>query len=772
MVHWISILAYIYNGDDLVSYTNPNGQTATFSYDMRHNLTTLDPPGPGVITLAYDEKGDLTRVTDLNGHDTTISYDDYGNPRAITNALGATTMITNTILGQPVVITDPTGGQVQISYDEAGRLVQTVAPAGNIYRFTYDGNGNLIVVTDPEGQRTSYTYDAQFNLVSVRDLLGHTTSYTYDANDRLTAITDANGRVRAYEYDTLGRLIRRTDPLGRQATFYHDPNGNLTRVTRNDGTTVRYAYDALNRLTGIDYPDDPDITYVYDPLGNLTRVAQGGWSETYQYDAQNRLADVGGSGYHLVSEYDNVGNRTHLAVTVGGNHVYDLNYTYDAADRLKAVVESTGGQSAIYDYDQAGRVTNVTYGNGAHAAYRYNANGWPVRIEHRSAGAGRDTALTYTYDSRGNTIRIGAAILDPRSWVKDLEYNAAGWLTRETYPRYAVEYTYDAVGNRTGMTRGGTTETYIYDAANQLLSAGNTSYTYDENGNVVERETSYGRYVYSYNDAGQLIGLTTPGGVTYAMRYDPFGRLVASDGGTYVYDGNDLVFMSAEGQEQAYVYGNGRLLARRADDFGLGSIYYHGDARGSVRHLSDAAGRLRDTYSEDAFGRPEMATGADPNVYRFLGQWGIRQPLPGTDSYQMGARRYDPTVGRFLSPDPLPGNLRTPITLNGYVYARNNPYRYVDPTGRRAQIITGAFGWMASFFTSSAARLEGVVLNAPLPGGVIAHLPVSLQTRFERMRTYSQFAEDVPRSGGVESVADEQIAPSEEPGCRQGPGGG
>jgi hypothetical protein len=38
-------------------------------------------------------------------------------------------------------------------------------------------------------------------------------------------------------------------------------------------------------------------------------------------------------------------------------------------------------------------------------------------------------------------------------------------------------------------------------------------------------------------------------------------------------------------------------------------------------------------------------------------------------------------LGRFISPDPLGGNIYDPQTLNKYVYVRNNPVRFVDPTG-------------------------------------------------------------------------------------------
>lgn len=50
----------------------------------------------------------------------------------------------------------------------------------------------------------------------------------------------------------------------------------------------------------------------------------------------------------------------------------------------------------------------------------------------------------------------------------------------------------------------------------------------------------------------------------------------------------------------------------------------------------------------------------------------------------MGARFYDPQIGRFLSPDPVGFSDANPMQFNRYAYANNNPYRYVDPDGNIA----------------------------------------------------------------------------------------
>jgi hypothetical protein len=60
--------------------------------------------------------------------------------------------------------------------------------------------------------------------------------------------------------------------------------------------------------------------------------------------------------------------------------------------------------------------------------------------------------------------------------------------------------------------------------------------------------------------------------------------------------------------------------------------------------------------------------------------------------YHMGARYYDPTIARFTQQDPQSGNLSSPLTLNRYLYANDNPVNSCDPTGRFCLAEASIFG--------------------------------------------------------------------------------
>jgi RHS repeat-associated protein len=63
--------------------------------------------------------------------------------------------------------------------------------------------------------------------------------------------------------------------------------------------------------------------------------------------------------------------------------------------------------------------------------------------------------------------------------------------------------------------------------------------------------------------------------------------------------------------------------------------------------------------------------------YKFTGK--ERDTETGLDYF--GARYNASTMGRFMSPDPVAGEAASPQSLNLYSYVRNNPLKFIDPTG-------------------------------------------------------------------------------------------
>ena len=123
-----------------------------------------------------------------------------------------------------------------------------------------------------------------------------------------------------------------------------------------------------------------------------------------------------------------------------------------------------------------------------------------------------------------------------------------------------------------------------------------------------------------------------------------------------------------------YVRGDGELLAvlRAAH-----TRFYHANATGSIRALTDEAGTVTDTYTYSAFGELLEHVGSDPQPYAFAGE--PRDPNSGFAYHR--ARWMDPQVGRFVSADPFAGNTDDPMSLHKYLYANTDPVNKWDPSG-------------------------------------------------------------------------------------------
>ena len=746
--------AFAYDAqDNLTSLTDAMGRTTHYARDAHGNPTTVTDALGNITALSYDARGQVTALTDANGHAATYSYDAEGNLTHITDPVGNTSTLDHDDVGRLVALTDRRGHTTAFTYDASDNLVSSSDPLGHTALYVYDGNGLVTAFTDARGHVTRYGYDGQFNLTHVTDALGNVTAYEYDSNHQLVQITDANGHSTHYERDALGRLTRIVDPLGRASALAYDPNGNLCNRTKADGSVIEYAYDAKDRPTQISYPDGSAVSAEYNAVGDLTHSGYGPWQASYRYDELNRLTSIELTDEDLsvIYAYDAVGNHLSIKARRDGTDLYQLAYSYDAADRLTQILDSVTGQSVRYAYDAVDNLTDVEHGGGARTTYAYDGNNRAVLVENLDGEGGNLSTWAYTYDEVGNSFQV-TRTTPGGSLVTSYTYDDLDRLTSDIYPRYGTTYEYDAVGNRTRLVSALGTIDYDYDAADQLLSAGTTTFTYDANGNQAGRTNARGTTTFSYDYEDRLIGIAPAGDATTTFRYDAHGRRAGRSGpageSRSIHDGFSLILEEGPTSKHgsAYVYGNGLLALKLplGSGDGLMSVAYHGDGLGSVVNLSDASGTPRGAFGYDPFGHGSSTVGAEREPYRFLGQLGVRAEESTVELYAMGFRTYDASTGRFISRDPLPGDLMQPSSLNAYVYAFNNPLRHVDPSGLRPEddegpvlVSDGAPGtvsldpspvpemWPATPGTSEEEALallrRLVPRKAPTPGSVVKY---------------------------------------------------
>jgi RHS repeat-associated protein len=237
-------------------------------------------------------------------------------------------------------------------------------------------------------------------------------------------------------------------------------------------------------------------------------------------------------------------------------------------------------------------------------------------------------------------------------------------------------YEYDPVGNRLSeATNAGVTE-YSYDAANRLVLEDTTPYTWDNNGNLLNDGTS----TYAYNHANRLTGVTR-GAESYAFTYNGLGdRLSQTANGVtthYTLDlASGLTQVLSDGTN-TYLYGLGRIAQQSA-----ATAYFHGDALGSVRQMTDDAGDVSLAQSYRPYGEVLTSLGTANSPYGFTGEGRDASGL-----IHLRARYYAPSQGRFMSRDAWEGDNYQPMSYNLWLYVYVNPVNLTDPSGRCATCV-------------------------------------------------------------------------------------
>jgi len=679
---------------------------------------------PSSTVTVYDGAGRATAVIERAGADeqwrTTTTY--RGDRTLVDPPTGGTPTMTvvdargNTTALHQYLGSSPSGtSQVTTyGYDHADRLEEVSDPAGNDWTYAYDLQGRQVEAVDPDKGTTSTTYDDAGQVTTTTDGRGEVLAYVYDALGRKTELRDdsVSGAVRAsWTYDTLakGQLTsstRVTDSISITTAVtgydnHYRPLGQSVTVPAGGGLpaglagtyTTKYTYTA----GGL-----PATTYLPN-AGGLS-----GETVKTTYDAANQpWAMVGGAhgSYVSDSEYSEYGDL--LFADMGGNYSVGARWTYDVFTRRLTEQRVTREGATGDDYK---------------ATYRYDAAGNVLGIDNQPTATGvtRD-AQCFTYDGLR---RLTDA------WTPGIGDCATANRTVASLggaDPYWTSYTYDQVGNRltavqhaTAAEGGDRSSTYAYPTAGSARAHAVTSVV---NKNAAGAVTGTSRF--GYDDSGNMTGRHLAGQSAQTLAWDAEGELteVAQDGNAdgdtadanetdaYVYSADgDRLIRTQDGAATLYLPGgmeltayadgrantalryytfNGKTIATRSAAGATNQVTIVPDHHGTpalqvvqatnkvTRQYTDPFGATRGalTGDADASGRLQGTTPAWKGDHGYLDK-----PEDTTGLTAIGARMYDPTLGRFITVDPVM-DLTDPQQWNPYSYSNNNPTTWADPTG-------------------------------------------------------------------------------------------
>ncbi|HKR23161.1 MAG TPA: RHS repeat-associated core domain-containing protein, partial [Pyrinomonadaceae bacterium] len=456
-------VTYTYNsfGQELTE-TDQMGGVTTNTYSAAGDLLTSKDALNNTTTYTYDSRGQVLTVTDARNKVTTFTWDASGRLSQHKDAANNITTFTYDLRARPTSVTNALTQTTTYEYDAAGRLKKVIFPDTNFAEFTYDLAGRRTKVKDLRGNETTFAYDNVYRLTSQTDAASHTTSLAYDVMSNVTSRTDALSRVTNYEYDDFNRLKKIIYPADfpgatrQQELFEYDAGGNVTKKTDTAGRDTTYLYDNADRLTKVTDPALQITQFEYNARSHRTKVIDPlSQQYVFGYDALGRLTQVTRGGISMSNVYDAVGNRTQRT---------DYN-----------------GAITNYTFDDVNRLTNIAYPDFTAATYGYDA------VSRLTSAANQNGTITFAFDS-----------LDRITSTTDVWGQTIG-------------YGYDANGNRTSMTVGGSSyATYQYDSVDRLTNLA---------------DSASQNFVYSYNAVNRLTSRAAPNGVTTSMTYDGLDRL-------------------------------------------------------------------------------------------------------------------------------------------------------------------------------------------------------------------------------------------------------
>jgi RHS repeat-associated protein len=688
--------------------SNGTVQWTSFTYDPLNRVTRTDLPNGGYTTASYQGL-------------TSVVTDHVYNAKTATWSTQVKTTVKNA-QGLVASVTDNLGHTMSYVYDAVGNLTSATDPAQNSVSNRFDPTGRFKTDSyDPDMGHWTYAYDALGELVQQTDAKGQTTTLKWQRPSDLVWLP---------AYDRLGRLFQRIEPSSSGSVYsnwrYDFGTGAIGKLsatctsgasnldcTASTASKSVYTYDAVGRsLTTTISTGASNHTYSssYDPVN--------GWIATVSYPSGFVAKYIRTSAFGYVCQIvDGASTNTDCA---GTNLVYWKAVSRDA--ELHALTQTFGnGVGQVNGYDAATGLPMTIWATKT-------ANGDIAQLDYRlSNGA-------IAYDTAGNLLHRQDGLLGTfEDYCYDglnrlTEYAAGNAVTACTSSanHKLIQYDSAGIGNITAKTGVGT---YIYPGSGggtgsrphaiasitgTVNGVVNPNYHYDANGNLDCVYT--GSYPTNCQVSGasrkiawtafNMVDTVSQGATSVSYTYDSAHQrqtqtLTVNGTATttaYLSDPasgamSEKVISGSTTTWSDYLLADGHFVAERfctgatPCTSGATMKYFITDHLGSVAVVMDSAGNPANAQhlAYDPWGRRRNADGSDfacgTNPASTTRGFTGHEEVDSVCLINANARMYDPTVGRFMSPDSIVAMPFSSQGFNRYAYVENNPLSATDPTG-------------------------------------------------------------------------------------------
>ncbi len=665
---------WTYNAVHLLSYTNPTGLTTRYTYDGAGRKIAEEALSR-TQTFTYDSLGFLERsilsdVAHVEIHDPLGNVIEQWEEDCVGTIENHTRFLYNQEGRKVKAIRKTSQGEAAdlFFYDEEGRLIKHVDPQSAVTEFIYEDNNSKKIVIDPLGLSTVETYDLLNRLILLEkkstpgQIVGRE-EFFYDRSGnkikRISSVYHENQFSRqivvSWEYDKCGRVIKEVEGKEKITAYAYDRKGRLSKRVLPSGISFFHIYDGLDRITELKssdgkihyqyvYAHGEDPTEIYDLVQNI---------ELYRtYNLWGELVEEKNSfGHSYKWNYDTVGRCVSFTLPDDSK----IHYEYSGLHLVK--VGRSGYEHRYTEFDPNGHICKESL----------IGNLGVIETAHDLLE--RPFLQTTPWGSHSVSYGLSHLVTAVRSAFtgdKQVAYDPLNQITQEGEQTYQ----FDSLGNPLNCRA---------NDLNQILSTPDFQLVYDTDGNLIEKISGKQTIFYHYDPLGRLTSIIYPKNKKISFIYDPLSRLICKQ----MSDGEKRFFLYDRDHEIGTLDPSGKVLQLKVLGSGIkgdigaaialeleGKVYapLH-DFSGNIIALISSKGKIAEKYNLTAFGVDHSSGTLSP--------WRFCSKRSDEGLIYFGLRFYDPSLGRWLTPDPsgfADGS-------NLYAYVRNSPLNRLDLFG-------------------------------------------------------------------------------------------
>ena len=569
--------------------------------------------------------------------------------------------------------------KTEFEYVDKSALVKTQRFAnGSKFSFGYDCADRLTAITQSteEGEENSTNRIYQNGLLK-KLVSGNTVvEYDYTGKNQLSSVT-VDGNTTNYTYSADGLQVTEKDCDGNETVTQKDVLGNVLSITKNGKTIETNTYEKGLLKTSV--KDGISRSYYYDgnqrPTGYYSADGKG---VLYTYGANNDLlTSVSGGGKNYTCSYTTGSNKKLQSVL--SDNTYTNYYNYDVLGRVAS--RSLNYQASTIDKVEISYLKKGDHATTVPSSLRF----W------NKPTLGFKDKLNYVYDNLGNITKI----YENGKLLAKYAYDGVNRLIREDNVKFGESYffAYDKTGNITSkrtcpLTFEKTEKIHAFSSedifsykGDKLVAKNGVLCSYSKG-----KPTTYLGKAMEFKEKGLI---SSYNGISFT--YDDYGKRKTKGNLAYTYTHDGDLETITDGTS-TITFLNNHTNQPLGFKIGDAKYFYRRNLQGDIIAILDTSANVVVQYVYDGWGNHKVL---DANGFTVTDQTHVGNVNPiryrgyyydvETGLYYLKSRYYDPTIGRFISPDSV--DFLNPDTINGlnlYAYCGNNPIMNVDPSGHFA----------------------------------------------------------------------------------------